>query len=882
MRALAKRCLQSDAELIVVTAARGFNKHLLATEMIAHHGSASTVLIDLSACATRADLSHEVIRGLMRLQPPDDSLSAGRLPLIILIHAERMLQAGDIDALYQWIIHLTPFARVALFSRANTSDLVARLSALKIATVGSRDLQFEPTAEHMKRLGFTEDDQRRFLSEFGHWPAAWEHLEESANGERARFSESALRELGAMVDAEVESVVTGREVALALAVLGPTTPAELARLSNPYDVAIALKHLDGYFTVAESGEVFFPSFVRARIVAHYPAEIAELVATAVEYLRDTDPARALSIAVALQQTAVVEPILAGRSTRERDQLMLAAANNVDLACFFENDELFIRWWRTPRTREQAITMVSRLKTQRERYAAQERARQALAVALFNCKAGSMTAVAADLTALLGDEALSPRLRSLAHAHLAWFHAWQGDLVAFERLLPALDDEHPDSAFALDRFLYIRSAGEPEIRRQLIDKRLEISQGLPALEGVAATYLAIDGFFTGDDERLAAGLASLRRLSRDDAFLARTFAYLDGTGGLDFESHTRFRAFAILLRAERELDHTQRMHLLRSAIAHADDSLEIEMRVATRLAFAYGYPNDAHHVLDEAATLVRKLRSDAYAQAISNAERLVVAGSFAGIARRFMSTSDQPRLRLGILDGTIAGRNGDPIAIAQRQYELMVYLALHEKSAADRDAIIDAIWPDLDPTAGAHALKTAAHRIRTALGDAGAIVLSPTGYRLPDTIEIDVNRLETILASMPIDEVPARLGGVPNAYRTFAVGVEHLRDRLSRWSWADRYLPRLESLLHRLALAITHRANLTSRTEYSHRIVADLRTLDEDDETAFGIAISAHLAEGNRVVARREYDRYAAVLAAYGEGPPATLNAALDELAKGTA
>jgi len=883
MRAIAKRCLQSDAELIVVTAPRGFNKHALATEMIAHHGSASTVRIDVSECTTRADLSREVIKALVRVQPPDEGLSAGRPPLIILLHAERMIQAGEVDALYQWIINLTPFARVALFSRANAPGLMARLSALRIVRIGPRDLQFQPTPDHLERLAFSEDDALRFLSEFGHWPAAWERLEGALDGKPARLRSDAVRELGAMVDTEVESVRTGREVALALAVLGVGSRPELTRLTNLTDVSTALKHLDGYFEALPDGNLFFPAFVRARIIARYPAEIAALTAAAVELIREADPARALSIALQLQQIGLIEPLLAGRSAAERDALLLAAAELADLECFFASDELFILWWRTPRTREQVIAMVSRLSGRHEYQAGGQHARRALAVALFNARAGYMETVAADLNACLNDEKnLSPRLRSLARANLAWFHAWQGDIVAVERLLPALDDDHPDTAVALDRLLYIRSAGDPEHRRELIDKRLEVTKGQAALEGIAATYLAMDGFFAGDDERLAAGLARLRRLAGDDAFLARTFAYIDGTGSLDFESHTRFRAFAILLRAEREADYTKRMHLLRSAITHADESLEAEIRLATRLAFAYAHPHDARPVLDEAATFVRTMRCDAYGQAIINAERLVVAGPFAGIARRFASANDQPRVRLGILDGTIAGRSGEPIAIAQRQFELMVFLSLHEKGSADRESIVDAIWPDLEPTAAAHALKTAAHRIRTALDDAGAILLSSTGYRLPDTIEIDIDRLEGILGVMTMEDAPARLGGIPNAYRTFAMGVEQIRDRLSRWSWADRYVPRLESLLHRLAIAISHRANLTNRTEFSHRIVADLRTLDEDDETAFVIAIAAHLAEGNRVAARREHDRYVALLAAYGEAPPAAMNATLGEFAEETA
>jgi DNA-binding SARP family transcriptional activator len=239
----------------------------------------------------------------------------------------------------------------------------------------------------------------------------------------------------------------------------------------------------------------------------------------------------------------------------------------------------------------------------------------------------------------------------------------------------------------------------------------------------------------------------------------------------------------------------------------------------------------------------------------------------------MVASDRPRLRLGLLDGTIAGPGGQPIQIAQRQFELMAFLALHETAGADRDAILDAIWPDLDPTAAAHALKTAAHRIRTALSDPAAVLLTPRGYRLPDSIETDVERLEMILATVDPEDVAARLGGLSAAYRLVAVAVEQVRDGISRWTWVDRYIPRLDFLLRRLARVIAARAIHTGRFEFAHRIVGDLRTLDEADETAFEIAIDAYFAAGNQISARREYDRYVEVLKTFG-GAPAPAVAAL--------
>jgi DNA-binding SARP family transcriptional activator len=85
-----------------------------------------------------------------------------------------------------------------------------------------------------------------------------------------------------------------------------------------------------------------------------------------------------------------------------------------------------------------------------------------------------------------------------------------------------------------------------------------------------------------------------------------------------------------------------------------------------------------------------------------------------------------RVELWLLGGFAAVVDGRPIDDQtwshRRAAELVQLLALADGRRLPRDAVVDALWPDLDPDAGAANLHKAAHHARRALGRRDALVL----------------------------------------------------------------------------------------------------------------------------------------------------------------
>ncbi|HEX5738806.1 MAG TPA: BTAD domain-containing putative transcriptional regulator, partial [Hydrogenophaga sp.] len=115
-----------------------------------------------------------------------------------------------------------------------------------------------------------------------------------------------------------------------------------------------------------------------------------------------------------------------------------------------------------------------------------------------------------------------------------------------------------------------------------------------------------------------------------------------------------------------------------------------------------------------------------------------------------STAIQPipdapgHLQVTLLGGFAVSVNGAEIPAdrwsALRATHLVQLLSLQPRHRAARDLVIDALWPQLDPDAGAANLRKAMHHARQALGrhdsmaqQAGELVLWPQG---PITVDAD--------------------------------------------------------------------------------------------------------------------------------------------------
>ena len=90
------------------------------------------------------------------------------------------------------------------------------------------------------------------------------------------------------------------------------------------------------------------------------------------------------------------------------------------------------------------------------------------------------------------------------------------------------------------------------------------------------------------------------------------------------------------------------------------------------------------------------------------------------------TAERPRLDLRVLGRFVATVDGSEVPADRwpglRATHLVQLLSLAPQHRLRREQVIDALWPELGPEAGAANLRKAAHHVRQALGRHDAVVL----------------------------------------------------------------------------------------------------------------------------------------------------------------
>jgi DNA-binding SARP family transcriptional activator/pimeloyl-ACP methyl ester carboxylesterase len=171
---------------------------------------------------------------------------------------------------------------------------------------------------------------------------------------------------------------------------------------------------------------------------------------------------------------------------------------------------------------------------------------------------------------------------------------------------------------------------------------------------------------------------------------------------------------------------------------------------------------------------------------------------------------------------------------RRAAELVKILSLAPGQRLHREQIIDALWPDLAPEAGAANLHKAAHYARRALGSQDGIVLRGEQVALwPDaTVEVDALRFEG-------DGERALRSGDPDACAAVAGAYEGEllpEDRYAAWVEEAR------DRLRHLYLQLLRRAGLWER------VVEE----EPADEVAHRALIRAYADAGNRSAALKQF------------------------------
>jgi DNA-binding SARP family transcriptional activator/pimeloyl-ACP methyl ester carboxylesterase len=205
--------------------------------------------------------------------------------------------------------------------------------------------------------------------------------------------------------------------------------------------------------------------------------------------------------------------------------------------------------------------------------------------------------------------------------------------------------------------------------------------------------------------------------------------------------------------------------------------------------------------------------------------------------------------LGGFEVSVDGRRVPARAWRQRRAsELVQLLALAPKHRLHREQVIDALWPDLPPGAGAANLRKAAHYARASLGAKEAVVLRQGQVTLwPDAeLAVDAERFETEGELALRAGVAEACAAVAGSYRGELLPDQRYQD------WAEERCRAVRALY----LQLLRRAGLWEQ------VVAEEPT----DEPAHRALMHMYADAGNRSAAVEQYHRLGAALAGLGLQP----------------
>jgi DNA-binding SARP family transcriptional activator/pimeloyl-ACP methyl ester carboxylesterase len=205
--------------------------------------------------------------------------------------------------------------------------------------------------------------------------------------------------------------------------------------------------------------------------------------------------------------------------------------------------------------------------------------------------------------------------------------------------------------------------------------------------------------------------------------------------------------------------------------------------------------------------------------------------------------------LGGFEVSVDGRRV-PAQVWQRRRasELVQLLALAPRHRLHREQVIDALWPDLPPDAGAANLRKASHYARAALGSKEAVVLRQGQVSLcPDAeLAVDAERFETEGKLALRAGVAEDCAAVASSYRGELLPDQRYQD------WAEERCRAVRALY----LQLLRRAGLWEQ------VVGEEPT----DEPAHRALMHMYADAGNRSAAVEQYHRLGAALAALGLQP----------------
>jgi DNA-binding SARP family transcriptional activator len=217
------------------------------------------------------------------------------------------------------------------------------------------------------------------------------------------------------------------------------------------------------------------------------------------------------------------------------------------------------------------------------------------------------------------------------------------------------------------------------------------------------------------------------------------------------------------------------------------------------------------------------------------------------------------IHLGLMGGFDLAWHGRSVPIPSSAQRVVALVALHDRPMR-RSHVAGILWLDAPEERAMGNLRSALWRLRRSR--CGVIESDGESLSLANEVELDIRRLEDGARRLGEGDLPAwdaTLEGL-------IVAGELLPDWFDDWVLVERERVR-QVRLHALERACEE---LTAIGRFGDAIAAGLAAVSEEPlrESAHRALIAAHLAEGNRFEAIRQFDAYSRLMASELQLDPA--------------
>ena len=346
----------------------------------------------------------------------------------------------------------------------------------------------------------------------------------------------------------------------------------------------------------------------------------------------------------------------------------------------------------------------------------------------------------------------------------------------------------------------RLAGDAIAERAILCRAIDEARlsGDVVLHYLTLTEALFGAWFWGEEDRFAGYVKDFQDATHPATERATTLLLAAcrarATGASTGTEQLKVRAYAYLIGASKEVNHSRRSALLKQAVATADQCGQPFLAAITRVASAVVDEELASAALAEAQVIAHQTWSDSFQKAIDS----VVSGQLSGhMLQAFIERFREPlpaspvatnRVQLSLLSGSVR-LNDRKLSLSAREYELLSFLALHIAPSTAEFAS-ECIWPESHSNRARSALKVTLTRLRARLGDPSIILSTSAGYVLNANLQIDILELAR--------EKPTSSNGIATNTPT-RMQIDSLRSRIATWAWGDILndpVRKLESMLER--------------------------------------------------------------------------------------